>query len=203
MWEEVTGPRRSCGVCFGKFILHRARGPSSFCRGKRRNVSLIVRLWPDRVRIYDDSDTPIAVHVRSFDSGFVVENPAHIAALRGYKQHARELRGRDELTRQCPSANRLLGALAERNSPLQSEVRHLLLLCSRYGANSVVLAIAACLDQGLASARSVERRLDEDRHRQGLAPSSAMTSSEPVLSSPTDLATYDRIGKKKAKETDK
>lgn len=192
--------------------LQLASGKTPYLRIDRNDYSiphtlvgrpLTVRLSPERVRIFDGVDVLVAEHTRTFGAGVVVENPAHIAALRGYKRHARELRGRDELTRQCPSADRLLGALAERNAPLQSEVHSLLLLCGRYGANSVDRAIADCLDQGLASARSVERRLDEDRRRKGLAPSVSIPSQARIALTPTDLATYDRIGKKKETGSDR
>ena len=186
--------------------LRLASGKTPYLRIDRNDYSiphtlvgrpLTVRLSPQRVRIFDDSDNLVADHARSFDAGSVVENPDHLAALRGHKQHARELRGRDDLTRQCPSAQRLLGALADRNSPLQSQVRSLLLLCTRYGANSVERAITACLEQGLTSATSVERRLDEDRRREGLRPSAATPTVGPRITTPTDLATYDLIGNNK------
>ena len=161
---------------------------------------LTVRLSNDRVRIFNDEGELVADHARSFDSGALIETPAHLAALRAYKHHARELRGRDELTRQCPSAQRLLIALAERNAPLQSEVRSLLLLCERYGAAAVERALAQSLDKGLASAHAVEKILDEDRHEQGLSPRAPSSAPMGPRLSPTDLAAYDRIGHKQKKD---
>ena len=163
---------------------------------------LTVRLSDERVRIFDEEGALVAEHVRSFDAGALVEIPAHLAALRAHKHHARELRGRDELTRQCPSAKRFFGALIERNTPLQSEARALLVLCERYGAAAVERALAACLDQGLASAHSVERRLDEDRRGDGLAPRPAVSGPKGPRTPPTDLAAYDRIGQKKKENSD-
>ena len=158
---------------------------------------LTVRLSNDRVRIFNDQGDLVAEHARSFDSGALVENPAHLAALRTHKRHSRELRGRDELTRQCPSAQRLLIALAERNAPMQSEVRSLLLLCDRYGAADVERALAQTLDKGLASAHSVEKILDDDRREHGLAPRAPSSAPTGPRLSPTDLAAYDRLGHKK------
>ena len=168
---------------------------------------LVLRASAERVRIFGPDSSVVAEHLRSFGSGEVIENPLHLEALRKDKRHARELRGRDLLSGKCPSADRLVGALLDRGVPLAPDVRALLLLCDRYGAPVVDTAIAHCLENGLCSARAVERRIDDDRRAAGLLPRpgapTRRSSADPrkLLGDirPVDLAAYDRVSNRKDK----
>jgi transposase len=65
----------------------------------RRPLTLVAA--EDVVRILD-GPTEAARHVRSYDRGQRLEDPAHLAALTAAKRHAHELRGRDRLRHACP-----------------------------------------------------------------------------------------------------
>jgi transposase len=155
-------------------------------------VPLQLRATDERIRILDDNGQVVCDHARSFDSGAVVEDPAHLEALHRHKRHAHELRGRSEIVRRCPHADALLAALVERSVPLAPEIRALLLLCDRYGAAPVDTAIARCLEAGLRSAHAVARTLDDERKKRGLPPRPAIAAGRSSGARPVDLRTYDR-----------
>lgn len=158
---------------------------------------LHVRVSQHAVRIFAPDGALAVEHARCFDAGQRVEDKAHTQALERHKRHARELRGRPDLVRQCPSAEGLLEALLARARPMGPEVRALLLLCERHGAAVVDGAIAHCLAEGLCTAQSVERRIDELRRHKGQPPVVAVTAPTAPRSPSIDLRAYDDLGARK------
>jgi len=144
-------------------------------------VPLVLRASSDHVRILDDRGSLLVTHARSFDDGAVVEDKRHLAALHSRKRHASEHRGRDALVARCPAAAPLLARQLDLQLNIPAELRALVLLTERYGADEIDAAIARCLGAGLARATDVERALLEpDR----------LMAPEPIF---FDLSGYDDL----------
>ena len=112
------------------------------------------------VRILD-GEAVVARHVRSYDRGKVVEDPAHIAELARDKRRAHDLRGRDLLRSVCKHADALLDALALRGESLGGHTVRLTQLLDRYGAAELDRAIAEAIARGATGAASVAHILDQ------------------------------------------
>jgi transposase len=110
------------------------------------HVSRTLTLLADlkHVRILDGQHV-IACHVRSFDKGAQVEDPAHIAALVAEKHAARRHRATDRLVSAAPAVETLLVRAAERGHNLGSITATLMQLLARYGAAELNAATAEAL----------------------------------------------------------
>jgi hypothetical protein len=86
----------------------------------RRALTLLADLA--EVRILDGHNL-LARHVRSYDKGAQVEDPAHIAALVADKHAARRHRATDHLAAAAPAAETLLVRAAERGDNLGASRR--------------------------------------------------------------------------------
>ena len=113
------------------------------------------------VRISDAVGAVLAEHRRSYDSGAVIEDPAHLERLTAEKRRAHDSRRRDRLRSACPNAAAFLDALAQRNEPIGRQAAWLTRLLDDHGAAAVDAAIADALDRGAVSAASVEHLLDQ------------------------------------------
>lgn len=113
------------------------------------------------VRVTDAVGTVLASHRRSYDSGVVIEDPAHLEKLTAAKRRAHDSRRRDRLRGACPSTAAFLDALARRNEPIANHAARLTRLLDDHGAAAVEAAIAEALDRGAISAASVEHVLDQ------------------------------------------
>jgi transposase len=113
------------------------------------------------VRITDGIGNELAKHPRSYDSGVVVEDPAHLEKLTAEKRRALELRRRDRLRGACPSAARFLEALARRGEPVGTHAARLAHLLDTHGAGAVERALADAFDRGAISSASVAHLLDQ------------------------------------------
>ena len=106
---------------------------------------LVVVADETRVRIVDGVQV-IAEHRRSYDAGAIVEDAAHVAALRHHKAAAREHGALPRLYRAVPRSEEYLRALAERGEPLARSVRALEEMLDEYG----LVRLAAAIDDALA-----------------------------------------------------
>lgn len=117
-----------------------------------------------------DGVIELARHARSYDSGVVVEDPAHLEKLTAAKRRALELRRRDRLRGACPSAAAFLDALARRGEPIGTHAARLARLLDDHGAAAVEAAITEALDRGAVSAASVAHLLDQRTRARKLPP---------------------------------
>jgi hypothetical protein len=133
----------------------------------RRPLTLIAA--ETHVRLVDGA-TEVARHVRSYDRGQRIEDPAHLAALAREKRRAHDLRSRDRLRAACPHAETFLEALAHREVPLATETARLLRLLDQVGPQALDRALAEALDRQAISAASVAHLLEQHRRAQHLPP---------------------------------
>lgn len=147
------------------------------------------------VRILDRHEL-IARHRRSWDKGRVIEDPAHLAALRHAKHKARQSRDLIRLLRAVPGAERLLAALGQRQHHLATAVTRLLRLLAEHGRDELQTAVAEALDAGSPHPDTVRLVLDRRRHRRGQPPALPLTLPDDprvreLVVVPHPLAGYD------------
>lgn len=131
--------------------------------------SLQVRATSERVRVFDGA-MQIADHVRSFDKGGQIEEPAHLEALRVRKREARQARGMDRLRHAVPSSPTLLEGAAKRGHNLGSAVAGLLRLLDSWGPESVESAVVEALEADLLHVAAVRQVLDRRAQEAGTPP---------------------------------
>jgi transposase len=161
----------------------------------RRTLSVLAD--DRRVRVFDGIQE-LASHVRSYDSGQQIEEPAHIQALVEHKRAARAHRGTDRLGHAAPAALELLKAAAARGHNLGAITAALLRLLERYGATALQTAIGEALARDVPHPNAVRLALVRAREEQGRPPPTALCLSEDVArrDAPVrshELASYDRI----------
>jgi hypothetical protein len=150
-----------------------------------------------RVRVFDGMQE-LASHVRSYDSGQQIEDPAHIQALIDHKRAARTHRGTDRLGHAAPAALELLQRAAARGHNLGTITAALLRLLERYGAAALQAAIGEALQRDVPHPNAVRLALERAREEQGLPPPTALCLSDEVARRDVpvrshELASYDRI----------
>ena len=133
----------------------------------RRTVQ--VRVSPARVRILDGTEL-VAEHVRAFDKGALIENPAHVEALVQMKREAREHRGMDRLHRAVPSSPAFFDAVAERGGNLGATTNGLLRLLDQCGAVELDAAVTEALERGTPHLSAIHQILDRRRRARELPP---------------------------------
>lgn len=131
--------------------------------------SLSVRATLDKVHILNAGEV-IAVHLRSFDKGKQIEEPAHIEKLLEYKQKARLSRGQDKLIHAIPITGEFLQKAAELNYHLATIVRSLLKLLDDYGVTELEVAMKEALVQNVPHPNTVRLNLQKNRERQQKLP---------------------------------
>jgi hypothetical protein len=161
----------------------------------RRPLTLVAT---DRIVRLVDGTTEVAHHVRSYDHGQRLEDPAHVAALAREKRRAHEVRGRDRLRQSCPRADLFLAALAGRGEPLAPPTLALLRLLDQYGAAALEMALADALTRGAINAASVAHLLDQQaRARHTPPPLPVVLPDDPRVRDlrvpPHRLSTYDAL----------
>ena len=161
----------------------------------RRTVE--VRATLDRVRVIADGAV-VAEHVRSFDRGVVVEDPAHTESLKKSKGEARKHRALDRLAQAVPSSQQLFVQLAENGENLGRATQHFVELLESFGGIALEQAIREALANGVASANAV--RVILERHRQASRKPSAIHVDLPddervrgLVVPPRDLHSYDAL----------
>jgi hypothetical protein len=155
------------------------------------------------IRITDGIGNELARHRRSYDSGVVIEDPAHLEKLTAEKRRALELRRRDRLRGACPSAAAFLDALAHRGEPIGTHAARLARLLDAHGPGAVESARSEALDRGAVSAASVAHLLDQRaRARKAPPPIPVVLPDDPRVRdlrvTPHALTHYDAL----SQETD-
>ena len=161
----------------------------------RRTLSVLAD--DRRVRVFDGAQE-VASHVRSYDSGQQIEDPAHIQALVERKRAAHTHRGTDRLAHAAPAALELLKAAAARGHNLGTVTAALLRLLDRYGAQALQAAIAEALKRDVPHPNAVRLALERAREEQGLPPPTELRLSKEVARRDAPvrshaLASYDQI----------
>lgn len=159
---------------------------------------LEVRATTARVRILDGSGV-VAEHVRSFDRGQQVENPAHIARLREHKVQAHLHSSQDRLLRAVPVCQELLQKLAVTGANLGSAAAALVRLLDHYGVAELQVAVSEVLLSSAPHPGSVRKILERRRNQRGLSQPVAMVlpaNARDVTVRPHALSGYDKLTKK-------
>ena len=127
----------------------------------------------DTVRIVDRGEV-LATHVRSFDRGAQIEDPAHLQRLLEHKRAARGARAIDRLHHAAPTATAFFALAAERGVNLGVLTRGLLDLLDTHGAAALDSALRAALARDAAYLSAVRQLIDQQRARQGKPPALAV-----------------------------
>ena len=161
----------------------------------RRMLTLVADL--KEVRILDGHNL-LARHVRSFDKGAQIEDPAHIEVLVQEKHAARRHRATDHLALAAPAIEALLVRAAERGDNLCSITATLMQLLARYGASELEAAITEALARDVPhpnAVRLILERRREQRHKPPpiavILPEHIRVKDRPVTSHSLD--TYDQL----------
>ncbi len=123
----------------------------------------------DVVRILD-AEREVARHARSYATGAVIEEPAHIAALVRVKEAARESRGRDRLRAAIPETDVLFEQLALRGDNLGANTSRLLRLVDDYGDGEVAAAVKIAIEREAYGAGSIAHIVEQRRRARGERP---------------------------------
>lgn len=132
-----------------------------------RSVTLLADATTVRVV---DGATELARHVRSFGTNDVVEDAAHLEALRAAKAAADPLTSRDRVRHLVPISATLLEQLAVRGDNLQIAARRLLGLLDDYGPEELHAAIEEALARGALGPGAIAHLLEQRRRRRGRKP---------------------------------
>jgi transposase len=117
-----------------------------------------------------DGPTEVARHLRSYDTGVVVEDPTHVAALTAAKAAARPVTARDRLRQAVPRLDQLFVQWATHGDAGLAHLRRLLDLLDDYGGPALAAAVDVALTQEAPSAGTIAHLLDQQRRRRGLRP---------------------------------
>jgi hypothetical protein len=112
----------------------------------------------------------IARHTRSYDSGAVVEQEAHIAGLVAATCQDNPSTARDRLRLAVPAAATLLERLAGRGESLRYHLVRLLALLDDYGPQELGAAIARARERDAPGAGAIAHILETRRRQRGLKP---------------------------------
>lgn len=158
---------------------------------------LVVRATEREVRVLDGTSV-VAHHRRSFGSGVVVEDPAHVAELKRQKRRARKGAAMNRLLIQVPVVEELLRHFAERGMNIGSAVHNLTLLHDTYGREALEGAIEEairCETFHIPAVRSVIERTamadPEPPRRQVSIPEDSKAAGITVRM--TDYRDFDRL----------
>jgi transposase len=121
------------------------------------------------VRIVDGA-TEVARHARSYDTGAVIEDATHIAALVTAKVAARPVTARERLRQAVPEIDPLIAQWATRGDAGISQLRRLLDLLDDHGAPALRAAVVEARTREAPSAGTIAHLLDQQRRRRGQPP---------------------------------
>ena len=159
--------------------------------------TLEVRATLERVRVLHRGEV-VAEHPRSFDRGQLIEDRAHIEALRKVKGEVRRHRSLDRLTRAAPSSQEFFVQLAQRGENLGRMTQLVLRLLDEYGAVRLEQAIREALAAGTLHYHALRQILERVRRDQGLPPPTTIDLPDDrrvrdLAVSPHDLGSYDDL----------
>jgi transposase len=163
----------------------------------RKPLTLVAS--PVSVRMLNGT-VEVACHKRSYETGVVVENPAHIEELAASKRNARLLTGRDWLRAVAPETDELFAALAQRGETMGHHTVRLQKLLDKYGAEELRAAVRLALTRRSPSAGAVAHILEQRRRARGLPPPIPVTlPADPRIRDlcliPTNQEDYDELAK--------
>ncbi len=122
-----------------------------------------------------DGGTELAKHVRSFGTNDVIEDAAHLEALRAAKTAAGALTSRDRVRHLVPISATLFEQLALRGENLHLAARRLLGLLDDYGPEELHAAIEEALARGALGPGAIAHLLEQRRRRRGRKPPMPIT----------------------------
>jgi transposase len=159
------------------------------------------------VRIVD-GPTELACHVRSFGTADVIEDAAHLQALRAAKTAAGSATSRDRLLHAVPISSTLLEQYVLRGDTGHLAARRLLGLLEHYGPEELHLAIQDVLARGAFGPGAVAHILEQRRRRRGHPPPIGIVLSDRTAVRDLDVAphaleTYDALSRSDPADTDK
>jgi transposase len=149
------------------------------------------------VRVLAGTDE-IARHARSYDTGDVVEQEAHVAGLIDATRQANPSSARDRLRLAVPAVAPLLERLAARGESLRGHVGRLLSLLDDYGPQELTAAIEQALAHDALGAGAIAHLLETRRRQRGLKPPMPMALPDrpgvrDLDVTPHRLETYDEL----------
>jgi hypothetical protein len=170
----------------------------------QRTVTLLADATTVRVV---DGTTELARHVRSLATADVVEDAAHLQALRAVKTAAEPLTRRDRLLHAVPISATLLEQYVLRGDTLHLAARRLLGLLDDYGPQELQAAIEDALARGALGPGAVAHILEQRRRRRGRQPPVRIILSDrsavrDVDVSPHALETYDALSRPDSSDPD-
>lgn len=170
----------------------------------QRTVTLLADATTVRVV---DGTTELARHVRSFATADVVEDAAHLQALRAVKTAAEPLTRRDRLFHAVPISATLLEQYVLRGDTVHLAARRLLGLLDDYGPQELQAAIEDALARGALGPGAVAHILEQRRRRRGRQPPVRIILSDrsavrDVDVSPHALETYDALSRPDSSDPD-
>jgi hypothetical protein len=162
--------------------------------------TLAVLADEEHVRIFD-SPAELACHVRCWDRGQQIEDPAHVQDLVAHKRHARHNRGYDQRAQAALASSQLLQMAAARGHNLGAITAALLRLLQRYGAQPLQDAILDAINHGVPHPNAVSLALERAREAAGLPPPVPPILPEHVARRdlpvrPHPLESYNRHGRR-------
>jgi transposase len=161
----------------------------------RRPLTLLAS--PTTVRVIAGTQE-IARHTRSYDTGDVIEQEAHVASLVEATRQTNQSSARDRLRLAVPVAGTLLERLAARGESLRYPVVRLLALLDDYGPQELAAAIARALERDALGAGAIAHILETRRRQRGLKPPIPMALPDrpgvrDLDVTPHRLETYDEL----------
>jgi transposase len=133
----------------------------------RRPLTLLAS--PTIVRVIAGTEE-IARHARSYDTGQVIEQEAHVAGLVAATRQDNPSSARDRLRVAIPAVATLLERLAARGESLRYHIPRLLALLDDYGPQELGAAIDRALERDALGAGAIAHILETRRRQRGLKP---------------------------------
>jgi len=133
----------------------------------RRPLTLLAS--PTTIRVVAGTEA-LARHVRSYDTGQIVEQEAHLAGLVAATRQANPSSARDRLRLAVPAVTTLLDRLAARGDSLRVHTARLLALLDDYGPQELGAAVARALERDALGAGAIAHLLETRRRQRGLKP---------------------------------
>jgi hypothetical protein len=140
----------------------------------------------------------IARHARSYDTGAVIEDEAHVRDLIAATRQTNPSSARDRLRLAVPVVAILLERLATRGESLRVQVARLLSLLDDYGPQELTAAIEQALERDALGAGAIAHILETRRRQRGLKPPLPMALPDhpgvrELDVTPHRLETYDAL----------
>ena len=133
----------------------------------RRPLTLLAS--PTTVRVIAGIEE-IARHGRSYDTGHVIEQEAHIAGLIAATRQHNPSSARDRLRLAVPAVATLLERLVARGESLRSHIPRFLALLDDYGPHELAAAVERALERDALGAGAIAHILENRRRQRGLKP---------------------------------